>query len=299
MDGQVNYARGSSKGIETEPHMLPRQQGLERPSQPTTSPKQHFISFSIARWVNASAPEFDDLNIYQQQLAQANNVRVTEPDEDRKLGPTEAKIVSPANVHVTDIYAGDARDLLLAAFGDDRGKLRQPGKVRRKIKSLKRQYGEMIAQKNAHYVSLAESELGLHAPQTDPETTEHILGNTALRLLSGTFSVEPHLEGFGLGNKFSLVFPEAEERFLREQRATGLFFVADKLKIRVNSDVEDRILSNQHHATVIVKDIRRAEDPFSVAYPVDVDGQRLETPQLVTHLDPKMTYVGEDDTRTA
>jgi hypothetical protein len=278
--------------------MLPRQQGLERPSQPTTSPKQRFISFSIARWVNTSAPEFHDLSVYQQQLAQANNTRVANSDEAKQPSFTESKIVRPDNIHLTDIYAGDAHELLVAAFGDDRGKLRQPGKVRRKVKSLKRQYGEMIAQKNAHYVSLAESDLGLHAQQPDAEATEHILGNSALRLLSGTFNVEPHLEGFGLGNKFSLVFPEAEEKFLREQRATGLSFVADKLNIHVDSDIEDKILSGQHHATVIIKDLRKSEDPFSVAYPVDDDGRRLEVPRLVTHLDPKMTYVGEDDTRT-
>lgn len=299
MASQVNYAYGSYKGIEARPHMLPRQEGLERPSQPTTSPKQPFISFSIARWINTSAPEFSELSTFQQQLATANNAHVPEPDEERIFGPAEAKAVNPSQLHITDIYAGDAHQLLLAAFGDDRGKFRQPGKVRRKVTSLKRQYGEMIAQKNAHYVALVESELGLHAPQTDSETTEQTLGNTALRLLSGTFDVEPDLHGFGVGNRFSFIFPEAEEKFLREQRATGLSFVVDKLKVQVDSDVEDKILSGQHHAMVITKDIRRAEDPYSVVHPVDVDGQRLETPRLVTHLDPKMTYVGEDDTRTA
>ncbi len=279
---------------------VPRNMVGEPTERQTQKPQTQYLSFNIGRWVNADAEEFADLSAYMHRLGSANY----EPAQHDELTSGHdkypiTKITNPEDVHVMSIYAADARELLMRAFAHSDGRFRHPKKVKQKVRNMCGRYDKEMKKRNQN--TQDEITYHLQSPEANPNRLPldpRDLGHVALRMTSGIFDTKHGLQGFGDGRKFGITFSPEANRFLNEERAVSLQFIIDKLGIsHIDSDLEDRILGKEHHATLIKKG---GKDPYSLSYPTDELGDTIPVPSaFVTALDPNMRCIDGNSQRAA
>ncbi len=287
-EGTMSVERdGAGIGLEQMPRsFLAKEDHYQQPVQ------REYISFNIGRWINTQVDEFADIRSYVHRLGSSNyEPEVVKLPDPQKTDLRPTRITNPEDIHIMSIYASDARELLFRTFGSSDGRFSRPDRVKQKVRSMQRRYKNELRQRNtliqdAITYDLCTPEANPRRLPLDPRD----LGHVALRMTNGIFNTKPSLKGFGDGRKFGVVFSPEAEKFLSEERAVSLDFVLSRLGIKhIDSDLEDRVLGRQHHATLIKKG---GSDPYSLSYPTDGLGDILPIPStIVTELDPKMRYI--------
>lgn len=280
----------SYKGIEQGTRL--HTPDAQSPQKLTSPPTRRFLAFSIGRWVNKAAQEFDDWIVFQSELGMDNGVPEAEEDGSEKFTYSTRRerttVVAPERIHTYHIYPRDAHQMILRAFADDRGAIRQFSKAKNRLRRLREQYALWIEQRNLRHQAQVLWDLDLLDRNPTRTLSEDCLDKDVLAMTNGIFELKPRLAAFGHGDVFGFVFGEAAQRFLRAERDESIEFITDKLGVRLDSDLELRMRNRLHHVSVLRKGIAD-DNPDQVIYK---ETEQAPFPAvLVTEFDPKMKVI--------
>jgi hypothetical protein len=276
-----------------EPQPIPHQTFVERRLAPRNNPDQlvpnPFLSLTVGRAVNTLAyDEFYELTRYQSELGLANggyeehdNGHLT-PRHD--FDPVHATMVPTEKLHVTHLYAGDIGEIIVRNFADDKGRVIRPRDVARRVTRFTRKYNTLIKRENMDIQDRLLYKHGFTANGPRRTLGDDALEEASLAMTNGIFELSGTLGAFGVGNAFGFTFAQSARGFLKSERSRALDMAVDILGVKhIDRDIEDKILSSEHHVTLIRLGLKAPEWEI---YP-HARGSRFMPETFVTEFDPK------------
>lgn len=276
--------------IESKPHVF-------KP-QPHPAPRP-FMSFSVGRAVNTGAKaEYGEFIDYQDFLGVNNDAY--EYDEDGYGQPRydyddqKVSLVAPDQLHVRHLYAADVGEIIVRNFCDDSRRIIKPREVKRRIFKFTGRYRKDAMQFNSRLQSRLQSDLGFGGSGSGRTLGDYEATDETMAMMNGIFHLQETIEAFGRGNVFGFAFSDTARRFLASERLRALDMAVSMLGVDyLDSDIEDRITTREHHVSIIRLGLKMPN--WEVSEPLDPKGNPRKMPKtFVTEFDPKAKPILEN-----
>lgn len=216
-----------------------------------------YISCTVSRLVNIGAEEeYFDVKRYQRELGLANDGYEEQEDGSfvprYELDDKHSSLVKPDKLHVTHLFAADIGEVMLRAFADDRGRIIKPREVARRLTRFTKKYNTLARRHNENLQDALMFDKGYTMRGPRRSLGEDELDDANLRMTNGMFELSDTLGVFGRGNAFGLRFAPSARNFLQSERMRALDIFTDTIGLtRLDNDIEDRIISAEHHVTLL------------------------------------------------
>lgn len=258
-----------------------------------------FIACVVDRAVNQHAEdEFFELSQYQRALGKQNDGYYR--DEAGVLKPRldyddkHSTMVDARSLHIRHLFAEDVGQIVLRHIANDKGVVRKPKEVARRIGRFANHYTEDSRRYNQKTRDKIFEEKGYTSRAPRRALGDDELQDETLAMLSGHFKTNRELETFGRGNVYALTFDKNSRRFLQAERLRALDMLVGTLGIQhLDNEIEDCITSAKPHMTLIRLGLKLPEwrlftDGINSAINPFPD-------TIVTQLDPSARVIFKND----